>query len=312
MIDNVKLYIEAELNVDLILSSNPQQFRTKRSNNYRIFNSEGNHSLQIVKGKGGYYLTGSWRKWFHGEGTIKDLSRAEIFYCNQMISAILCISTELLLNAKVIKMEFGLNFNLPIKPRALIYAMYQYSNVKAFGDDKYRRFALNDYWLIVYDKGHEVLQNNSLKNEVEIDSLRIELKLFRRTAFISKMRSIYTLAELLNDYRNLIISLYHEIKRIEIHYTKANLNDIDFTNKAINYYNDYKYYVFAVSVGLSRVFNFIKELDMKNSGKSVQRKKIKVVLAKFEQKPEFGRDDFLKSCRLQLVDRLAEANPLIV
>lgn len=315
MVDNIKIIVSGErLNIDRLLSYDSTVCQRSAYNRYRLYERDKTY-LELWNSKGGVIIQGSWRKWHYGKYSLKDLTRIDLFQVCVELSQKLGISIKTLLEAKVLMVEFGLTFSLPIPPSAILHNMYRYSTLELVQAATSVSFRGNDYWLKVYDKGIQINKICSKRGQPEIVKgmkvLRIELRVFRRTAFHSRLRKVETVKDIIANYRNLVISLYHEIKKIDIEPLTVENGNISFEGKKISDFHNYQQYYFMKAFGVGKTFEFLNQLNMANSGKSYQRKKCREILAQYEGKAEFSRDEFLKTIINQLIPQLSVVNPLI-
>lgn len=306
MIDNITIVVDEKLNIEKLDLTVCQK---SGYNRYRIFGHDEIHYLEFWCYGDNIKIQGSWRKWYLGSKSLSDLTRTDLFQVCQELSVKTGISKKALLEAKVTSVEFGLNFNLPIPPTAILNNMEVYSTSELGRFPTSVSFRKNDYWLIAYDKEMEISKLSTHGKTSETKVLRMELKVFRRTAFREKLRAIETVKDIIANYRNLIISLYHEIRKIEIMPLTPVNGNVSFEGQKIFALTNFMKYVFMKNFGLKRTLEFLDQLDMIASNKSVIKKRLKQILSEYDEKAEFTRNEFLKTIRMQLVSKLSEVCP---
>ena len=315
MIDRTKIFVRARLNSKRFTKTDLGYIEAMGCDNYRLYSNRDKAYLEIWNSATGVYIDGSWRKWYLGSDSLNDLTRKDIKTVCEEISKITGLSMTALLNSILCVLEFGCTFFLSVFPATILGRMYRYSSLELGRFDTSISFRAHDFWFAIYDKGIEVIKRGCLRGNTQLtqetNALRMELKVFARTAFEDRLRGIETLADVINNYRNLIISFYHEIKRIEIQPIILEIDNVTFKGKKISDFNKYAKLRLMEQIGVRQTFGMIGQLDMANSGKSYQRKKLSEILAQYTNRTAFSRADFLTEVRTQLVKKIAEPNPLL-
>ena len=234
MIDNIKISVGETLDIGIIKSS---QFVSQwRYNEYWLYNTYGDHHLTIEIMREKVIIEGSWRKWYFGNNSFEDLTSYLILKIAKEISKLTGLSLKAILDSKILKMEFGATFWIPIYPSTILNSMFRYSNFELLQTDTSISFRAEDYWLGLYDKTIEVNRNKKGKggnpmNRNAGNPLRIEIKAFKQTAFRNKLRSVKTIRDVLMSYRLLIVSFLEEIKRIEMRPINLTVDNVSFKGK---------------------------------------------------------------------------------
>lgn len=286
MIDNIKLRFS----------------HTERRNNYGVAKQMGNSSKLVrkfeipsINGKGSplkmevsYYqnrdltvidILGSWRKWYFGNGSTRDLQKSEFADCITLITERLSISEKKIRNAKVLKVELGYSIRFRENMGGVINGFVYYKGfdpIYEYGR-KSIKFLGKAYSVSLYDKFSEIM---TAKDREEREIERLERK---RGIYENDRKSKSLLAEKLNKnnfslrfevgVRDLehappeisgkinspfqIIENWNAIlkglDRIfdKVHFAEYNLNvGLDFLEeKGIKELNMYKTHITAIAVG---------------------------------------------------------------
>jgi len=209
-----------------------EQYEYKKVFKYEINNPnamfKGNAKLllyyneNIKKNKKHLTIIGSVRKWYFGKNVRRDLTKTELLDCIDILSKILFINKQDLLNATITKIEVGATLTLNAKFRVMLDCMYSFprlnrKNYKGslyFGDKKESSFTL-----IFYDK---LLELNKYKPKMLQKNLKANSKIFfcRYEICLNKVSQcrkfkIKTLNELLNNWEMVQQYVLKETEKIK-------------------------------------------------------------------------------------------------
>jgi len=167
-------------------------------------------------------IRGSVRKWYFGKNVRRDLTKTELLDCIDILSKMLFVNKQDLLNATITKIEVGATLTLNAKFRVMLDCMYSFprlnrNNYKGslyFGDKKESSFTL-----IFYDK---LLELNKYKPKMLQRNLKANSKIFfcRYEICLNKVSQcrkfkIKTLNELLNNWEMVQQYVLKETEKIK-------------------------------------------------------------------------------------------------
>jgi len=270
-------------------------------------------------------ILGSWRKWFFGSGSTRDLKRSDFEDCIIRIADNLSISEKKIRNAKVLKVELGYSIRFRENMGGVINGFVYYKGfdpIYEYGR-KSIKFLGKAYSVSLYDKFSEIMDAKD-REEREIEKLER-----KRGIYDNNRKSKGLLAEKLNrnnfslrfevGVRDLehappeildkinspfqIIDNWNGILRgldrifDKVDFAEYNLNvGLDFLfEKGIKELNMYKTHITAIAVG--GVGNYMRLLvgGLKSNHRSKNIKNELNILN--SPPPELGRK--LKACRLK-------------
>ena len=314
MIDKIRIYVRQAVHRDMLAKS--QYIRKIASNTFLLYNVQRDHQLIITVTCNGTIIEGSWRKWYFGADSLKDLTPNEAL----RVLVKICVETKLdiraMLGARLLTMEFGANFFLPIYASTIVKSMFRYST---FVTGKYETsvsFRGCDYWLSAYDKMAEINKRKrdrrELENQNNANVLRIEMKVIKSTAFRNKMRGIETVRDVFRCYRLLISSFLNEIKKIDMSPINLVTDNVNFAGGNKKDLRQYLMYHGMTQIGAEQTFKYIKALDINKGAKTELRKEIKKIFAEYEAQSPYHKSDFIDDViRRQLAKKMNERIPRV-
>ena len=317
MLDMNKVLVAEKLNKDFIAEADSERMVRKTFTKYYLYNVHGNHHLEIRDCINGAKIRGSWRKWYFGNDSIKDLNPFEIVKVAQEISAFTGLTFNGIIDGSLLLVELGFTFLLPINPSSITDSIFRYSTFELGRYDTSLSFQGNDYWFVLYDKTKEINRWKKKWGEPEIDNgchaLRIELKAFKQTAFRNKLREIKTIRDIIKHYRMLIVSIFNEIKRLEMKPINLVVDNVCFEGRKKRDLRCYLMFLGMERKGIRRTFEYIKQLEVNKSAKNSMREELNDIIAIYDHCSPFKREDFISGViKKQLAKKLSEPVPFIV
>ena len=280
---------------------------------YRFYNEKLDHYLEIKPCSDCTIISGSWRKWYHGADSFNDLNPYEILRICYEIAIFMGLDFEAILDGEFKLIELGFTFILPIYPSTILNSIFRYSNFELGRYDRSISFRGNDYWLGLYDKKEEI---NSQKKDWKIEDgnnyLRIEIKAFSNTALKSKLRGVKTLRDVIIKYRMLIISLFNEIKRVEMTPINLTTDNIKFTGRVRADLRRYLIYIAIQSKGARQSFELIDQLNVSKRVKTSIRNELRKAIKEYDKLSPYSHEDFINQViKKQLAAKISVPIPNI-
>ena len=314
MIDKIKIYVDQTVN--RVMLERSEYIRKIAGNKFLLYNLRKDHHLTITITSDATIIEGSWRKWYFGADSLEDLTPNEILKVLVKICVEIKLDIRAMLGARLLTMEFGANFSLPIYASTIVRSMYRYSTFIKGEYETSVSFRGSDYWLVAYDKTAEINQRKRDQNEFEVHTnvnvLRIEIKAFKSTAFRNKMRAIRTVRDIFRCYRLLISSLLNEIKRIDMSPINLVTDNVNFAGGKKRDLRQYLMYHGIIEIGAEQAFKYIKALDISKGAKTELRKEIKKILAEYESQSPYHKSDFINDVIIkQLAQKMNEKIPSV-
>ena len=139
-------------------------------------------------------ILGSWRKWYFGNGSTKDLKKSDFEDCIIRIAELLSISEKKIRNAKVLKVELGYSIRFRENMGGVINGFVYYKGfdpIYEYGR-KSIKFLGKAYNVSLYDKFSEIMDAKD-REEREIEKLER-----KRGIYENNRKSKSLLAEKLN------------------------------------------------------------------------------------------------------------------
>jgi hypothetical protein len=273
------------------------RFLTSTSNNhdyydYYLKNDFGDHSLAI-KDCGKYFIIdGSLRKWFLGSESLDDLSLKTLISAIDKIALTLGVKAEYIYNSRILIIEFGGNYNIGIDCSSVIERIYRYSSLNRCPQDNYVMFkGKTGTSFVCYGKVKE-MRKEKLYGGNRI--LRIEVRCSKFSATSAMMCGAETILDVIKSYRMIVVSFLKEVKRLEMQPVLLGIEDAAFYGKKIKAFKDYQLLRLIHSDGARKVLEFLKQLDMASSGKSIQSKKVRNLMAQYADSRSFRKEDLIR------------------
>lgn len=200
-------------------------------------------------------ITNSIRKWFFNTEVIGDFNKVEFEECLNLISGKLYVSFDILLNAKVTKVEYGANLSFRDQYRCFYACIYSHFDLKKkciYGDETIE-FKGENRSVIFYDKvteqkGKTFKAKNQKKLNDVILLLRYEIKVSKMSGAPEKPLMSY-LSDILKNWDKVADLWYKELDKITF------VNDMN--PKVYDYLKDAK---------IKPIKDYLIYLGMKNLG----------------------------------------------
>lgn len=209
----------------------------------------GNNNAKVV-------VKNSLRKWFFDSQVIGDFNKAEFEKCLSLISEKLGVPKEILLSAKVTRVEYGANIKFRPEYRCFYSCIYEHYDLKkkcTYGDETIE-FKGENRSVIFYDKvteqkGKSFLARNQKKiNDVAL-LLRYEIKITKMSGCPEKPLMSY-LHDILKNWNPIADLWYKELDKITF-VNDMNPKVYDYLKDAkIKPIKDYLMYAGMKSIGL--------------------------------------------------------------
>lgn len=249
MVDNINIKTNNRELVSRIkrnlTSANSSNIKMRGNDLFHIYNNQSDcdssHLRVSFDSRFGVscVISGSIRKWYYGQCSIKDISRCDMPKVFQLLAQNLSIKLEELCPFTVSRIEIGLNFSskhdgsliksLAVKYINASYKIGDYENYRCFSS-KSRNNTLK-----IYDKGQEIKSKIGLiTNEAEDKFLkeystanitRVELQYSGGNKKVSKLSKLSTVGDLISRYCLLTVSFDKAIKKL----TFKNIPTLNYT-----------------------------------------------------------------------------------
>jgi hypothetical protein len=253
----------------------------------------------------GFIIDGSLRKWYLGAETMNDLTRKELGKACKELSKCLGIELDYILDARILIIEIGMNFNIGMECSAIIDRIYEYSSLKKFCvDDETVEFrGKTGVALKFYDKIKEMTG----KKNISSTTLRIEIRCTKFAATKSKLRGAMTLLDIIYNYRMIIVSFLNEIKRIQMTSILIGIDDVDFSDQTVTDVKKWVLAMMAHQIGLRKLIGLYKRTRTSSSGISRHKKELVRLSKKYSQAGVYQKSDLMKIIKKQLAREISQS-----
>ncbi len=257
-------------------------------------------------------ISGSLRKWFYGQLSLKDFTLADLEDALKLLGTILNISFEDLKKFEFSTIEIGLNI-----PSKVDFSYFK-NEIKGFKNSTYNHPVINktsltfsnkSFKLIVYDKVEEIkskIKKKRLLKDIEEENFfdittkmnyfRIEFKITKGKSRIHSRINIETIGDLLEQFKELFIFFWVNVNKLE--FLSENKDVLVFApkNKTIKEMNDYFMKVGMKSFGYESALELTNQL--KNEHKRQERRFVKSTFASIQNENVIQiKAEFLKTVR---------------
>jgi len=285
MIDNQKIYIKNfnPYKIDLPLVEVKRNIDNKFFYKAKIFKTDdkkfplrvlltGNHNTERFS----LSITGSIRKWYFQENSKKDLKLDEFIKCLKKIANILYVDYEVLLKAKVTKLEIGITLSLPPHLRELknCFISYGHSERKEYNNDTLY-FNYQNFKLVIYDKYLEINGIDSVEKKAMMTNVQKKVYnaryFFRFEISIKKMSGTNfsekydTIAKILKNWNELAITINEQINAIK--FLDALSEDKDFEINTKKQLDRFLIFKSMKEITINDFLSYVKEKVLGNKSR---------------------------------------------
>ncbi|MBL1280684.1 MAG: hypothetical protein COA33_010440 [Fluviicola sp.] len=141
-------------------------------------------------------IYGSWRKWYLGAGTTRDLFFKDAIHCIEAIAQKIGVPTDKVKYAKIIKVELGMSLRFWENMGGIIDGLVYYKGFERDFEHEREsvRFGSSDYSIVFYDKHSQLMSvsEKELKKKEKAEARK-------KGEYVKNRRSKKLLAKKLND-----------------------------------------------------------------------------------------------------------------
>lgn len=170
-------------------------------------------------------ITNSLRKWYFGINSTQDFNSESLLDCLNILSEILGIHLEELLQYKIYRIELGITFKIDSDYKLLLQKLSSHRDFKKYGHfDNCSSVYFNgeNIGVICYDVLQKMFDNNQISKNVynklseKFFFLRLELKITKRAGVEFANKHMYNLKALLENSTDVLNYWVAQMLNIEV------------------------------------------------------------------------------------------------
>lgn len=284
MIDNIKLWFD---NYCAIKHLNKNFFEerdgvfTKFNNDYtfKLYNPNNKANktfLRVQINESCTYLkiTGSLRKFYYGEESLKDFSKMDFIKAIEILSVIFEIPIELFNQFSISMTEIGLNTKVTEKCSNILSMVigYKSSLYEPATFRGYKRYKTACFEIKLYDKYAEIIgakskrkyiktpsETNFINDNLNKNWLRVELKITKGKNIKSRL-GYKAVGEMTENFNDLYLYFWNNIQELQFNDIYNQIPVFDSNNKSDKEMNDYLRSVGIYTLGVDVVNQMVSKL----------------------------------------------------
>jgi len=232
--------------------------------------------LRIQINEFGTYLriTGSIRKWYYGESSLRDFSKNDFMKAVELLLATLDIPLESFHQFFICSIEVGMNIKSTEKYSNIINMIIGYKSncYEAVTYREYKKFQIASFDIKIYDKFNEIIGQKKQRKYIKtlnetsfIDDnlrknwLRIELKIVKGKNIEGRL-GYKTVGGLVENFNDLYLYFWNNIQDLQFSDKYNQIPVFDSKNKSDKEMNDYLRNVGIYTLGVDAVNQMVSKL----------------------------------------------------